>query len=190
MKSEEQWQMSEFTPMRRQLVAGAAALAGLSILPASTVAAAGAFAAPRAADDNGVSRTAEAIHQETTYKASPQRIYDALTDATQFQKVELASGAMKPEDLNGNPAKISTEPGGAFSLFGGYVTGRQIELVPGKRIVQAWRPASWPAGWFSIAHFELVADAAGTKIIFDHVGFPAARPTAWPAAGRNITGTA
>jgi activator of HSP90 ATPase len=169
-------------PTRRQWVMGAAAaLAGFSVHGASARellstrgfgSADESIAMPHAADSNGVTRTAEAIHQETTYKASPQRVYEALTDSAQFQKVELASGAMKPEDLNGTPAKISTEPGGAFSLFGGYITGRQIELVPAKRIVQAWRPGHWPAGWYSIAHFELVADGAGTKIILDHLGFP------------------
>lgn len=163
-------------PSRRQWVAGAAAaLTGFSVSArglgsARTL----ATVSRRGADaSNGVSRTAEAIHQETTYKATPQRVYDALTDAAQFQKVELASGAMKAEELNAAPAKISTDAGGAFSLFGGYITGRQIELVPEKRVVQAWRAGSWPAGWFSIAHFELVADGAGTKIIFDHLGFPA-----------------
>jgi activator of HSP90 ATPase len=163
-------------PSRRQWVAGAAAaLAGFSV-SARGLGSAHESAAPtsRVADtSNGVTRTAEAIHQETTYKASPQRVYEALTDAAQFQKVELASGAMKPEELNAAPAKISTEAGGAFSLFGGYITGRQIDLVPAKRIVQAWRAGNWPAGWFSIAHFELVADGAGTKIVFDHLGFPA-----------------
>jgi activator of HSP90 ATPase len=156
-------------PSRRQWVAGAAAaLAGFSVR--STM---GRELLATSAAENGVTRTAEAIHQETTYKAPPSRVYEALTDAAQFQKVELASGAMKAEELNAAPAQISSEPGGAFSLFGGYITGRQIELVPGKRIVQAWRAGSWPAGWYSIAHFELVADGAGTQIIFDHVGFPA-----------------
>jgi activator of HSP90 ATPase len=166
-------------PTRRQWVIGAAAaLAGFSAHAAAaneliSTRKLAPGSATNAADNNGVTRTAEAIHQETTYKASPQRVYEALTDSAQFQKVELASGAMKPEELNQVPAKISTEPGGAFSLFGGYITGRQIELVPGKLIVQAWRAGNWPAGWYSIAHFELVADGAGTKIIFSHLGFPA-----------------
>jgi hypothetical protein len=45
-----------------------------------------------AVDSDGLSHTAEAIHQETVFKATPQRIYDALTDAQQFQKVQLLSG--------------------------------------------------------------------------------------------------
>jgi activator of HSP90 ATPase len=121
---------------------------------------------------DGISRTAESIHQETLFKAPPNRIYEILTDAAQFQKVELLSAAMKDLDLKSHPAVISREAGGAFSLFGDYVTGRQIELVPNQRIVQAWRPASWRPGIFSIAHFELQPEGSNTKLIFDHTGFP------------------
>lgn len=117
-------------------------------------------------------RTVEAIHQEITFKVSAKRVYDALTDASQFQRVELLSDAMKCSDLNSHPAAISREPGGAFSLFGGYIVGRQIELVPNQRIVQVWRPQSWAAGVYSLARFELAEQDATTKISFDHVGFP------------------
>ena len=58
-----------------------------------------------AATSNGLSHNAEAIHQETVFKASPQRIYDALLDARQFQKVELLSGAMKGTDLKPSPQR-------------------------------------------------------------------------------------
>jgi len=68
---------------------------------------------------------------------------------------------------------ISSDPGGAFSMFGGVIVGRHIELVPDARVVQAWRVAYWPKGLYSIARFELVEQGAATKIVFDHTGFPA-----------------
>jgi activator of HSP90 ATPase len=71
-----------------------------------------------------------------------------------------------------NVVKIVGAPGGEFSLFGGYITGRNIELVPSERVVQAWRAQSWGVGIYSVARFELVEQGAGTKIIFDHTGFP------------------
>jgi len=123
--------------------------------------------------ENGLSKNSEAIHQETIFKASPKRIYEALTDAQQFQKVVLLSGAMQSLDLAKKPAQISREPGGAFSIFGAFIIGRQIELVPNQRIVQAWREISWPVGIYSIAKFELIEEGSGTKLIFDHTGFPA-----------------
>ena len=127
----------------------------------------------RATEDNGVSHSAESIHQEPSFKASPARIYEALTDALQFQKISILSGAGAALPLDKNPTQISRELGGPFSIFGGYIVGRQLELLPNQRIVQAWRVTSWPAGIFSIAKFELVIQPSGTKIVFDHIGFPA-----------------
>jgi activator of HSP90 ATPase len=123
--------------------------------------------------EDGVSRTAEAIHQEPVFKATPVRIDDALTDAQQFQKVELLGRAMKSSDLAANAAQISREPGGSSAIFGAFIVGRQLELVPNKRIVQAWRETSWNPGVYSIAKFELTEQGSGTKLIFDHTGFPA-----------------
>jgi activator of HSP90 ATPase len=125
----------------------------------------------RAAED--LSRNAEAIHQEVTFKATRKRVFEALTNAQQFQKLESFSSAMNGVDIQSKPAVIDPQPGGAFSLFGEYVTGRQIELVQDRRIVQAWRAASWDPGIYSIAHFELLQAGMGTKLVFDHVGFPA-----------------
>jgi activator of HSP90 ATPase len=103
----------------------------------------------------------ETIHEELEFPVAPHRIYEALLDSKQF-------GA-----FSGVPAEINREPGGAFSLFDGQITGRNVELVPDRRIVQAWRAASWPEGVYSIVRFELQAQGGGTRMIFDHTGFPA-----------------
>jgi activator of HSP90 ATPase len=100
------------------------------------------------------------IHQEIEIKASPQRIYDALLDSKQFAAV------------TGMPAEISRDAGGAFSTFGGLIVGRNIELFPNQRIVQAWRPASWDPGVYSVVKFELKAHDTQTTIVLDHTGFP------------------
>jgi activator of HSP90 ATPase len=100
------------------------------------------------------------IHQEIDFNASPQRIYEALLDAKQFTA------------FSGRAAEINRDVGGAFSLFDGHINGRNVELVPNKRIVQAWRTVDWPEGVYSIAKFELKAQGPGTHLIFDHVGFP------------------
>jgi activator of HSP90 ATPase len=123
-------------------------------------------------DDPGISRSAEAIHQEVSFDAPPARVYDALTDAKQFNKVVQLSAATQTMSISNKPAEISREPGGAFSLFGGYITGRQIELIPAQRIVQAWRVGAWDAGVYSIARFELSAQGSRSKLVFDHTGFP------------------
>ena len=117
---------------RRQAVAGVAMVFG-----AFTLSSTKAWAA--AGTEDGISHTAEAIHQEPVFKASRKRVYEALTDAKQFDKVIQLSGVMQTMHLGDKPAEISREAGGAFTLFGGYITGRHVELVPNERIVQAWR---------------------------------------------------
>ena len=150
-------------PTRRQAIIGVAmAFGGLAL--GSTKAWAGV--------EEEISRTAESIHQEAVFKASRKRVYEALTDAKQFDKVIQLSGVMQAMHLPDKPAEISREVGGTFSLFGGYITGRHVELVPNERIVQAWRTGGWPPGVYSIAKFELVEQGSGTKIVFDHTGFP------------------
>ena len=126
-----------------------------------------------AAVDDGLSHSAGAIHQEPVFKANPKRIYDALTDAKQFQKIQLLGGTIAASELEAKPAEISREEGGTFSLFGGYIVGRQLELAPNQRIVEAWREKTWAPGIFSIVRFELKEQGTGTKLIFDHTGFPA-----------------
>ncbi|MGG1676102.1 SRPBCC family protein [Neobacillus sp. NRS-1170] len=103
------------------------------------------------------------IHQEVEFNASPERIYEILTDSKQFSEV-----------TGGAPTDINAEDGGTFSCFGGMILGRNIELVPGVRVVQAWRVKNWPEGLYSIAKFELQELGSKTKLVFDHVGFPEA----------------
>jgi activator of HSP90 ATPase len=104
---------------------------------------------------------ARTIHQEEDFKASPARIYEALLDTKQFTAM---SGGMA--------ASIQREVGGTFSVFDGHIVGRNLELVPNRRIVQAWRVVPWPEGIYSIARFELNTQGSGTRIVFDHTGFP------------------
>jgi activator of HSP90 ATPase len=121
-----------------------------------------------------ISQSAEAIHQEIIFKASRKRVYEALTDTKQFDKVTQLSAAMKSGMPPGAaPTAISREVGGAFSIFGGHIVGRHIELVPGERIVQAWRVVDWNPGDFSIAKFALTEQASATKLVLDHTSFPA-----------------
>jgi uncharacterized protein YndB with AHSA1/START domain len=101
------------------------------------------------------------IHQEVLINASPSKVYEALTNSQLFSTI-----------TGGAPTEISSEVGGTFTLFGGYIEGRHIELVPAQRIVQAWRPAAWEKGLYSIVRFELIEQGQGTLIKFDHTGVP------------------
>jgi uncharacterized protein YndB with AHSA1/START domain len=151
-------------PTRRQAIIGAAVTVGALALGSRNA---------WAQSGEEISHTCAAIQQEVIFKASRKRVYDALTETKQFDKVVQLSEAMKGGMPPGAaPTNISREVGGAFMLFGGYVSGRHIELVPNERIVQAWRPQSWKPGVYSIVKFELADEGAGTKLVLDHTGFP------------------
>jgi activator of HSP90 ATPase len=154
---------SNWSPARRKVILGTGILLAGITNPFDIESAPG--------DD--ISRTAESIHQEPVFKANRRRLYAALTDAAQFDKVTKLSAAMQSGTPPGTaPTEISREVGGTFAIFGGHVLGRHIELVPDERIVQAWRLSNWAPGVYSIAKFELVEAGTVTKLMFDHTGFP------------------
>jgi uncharacterized protein YndB with AHSA1/START domain len=108
----------------------------------------------------------DALREETLVAAAPQQVFELLTNGSQFAAA------------TGMPAEITDREGDAFSAFGGRVEGRQIELVPGERVVQAWRfgtahPSPWAPGAYSTVRFALEPDGAGTRLVIDHTGIPA-----------------
>ena len=151
-------------PTRRNAIIGFAAVFGSLVLGLTK---SSAYPAEE------ISHTAESIHQEIVFKASRKRVYEALTQSKQFDQVVQLSDARKTMmPANSSPEQISSEAGGVFSMFGGLIVGRHIELVPNERIVQAWRPSHWKPGVYSIVKFELSDTGTDTKLILDHTGFP------------------
>jgi activator of HSP90 ATPase len=144
------------TQTRRQAVAGIAA--GL-------VACSRALAETQQPSTNQASATTPnskrtSLHQEVDFKATPQRIYQALLSSKEFAA------------FTGAPAEIDPKAGGAFSLFGGMVVGRNVELVPNQRIVQAWRVvADFPEGVYTMVKFELKPRDSQTSVVLDQTGF-------------------
>ena len=147
------------TSTRRQMIAGfGIAFGGLAA--GSAIWGKTQPQAMKEAPGAAATQSRTSLHQETNFKASPQRIYEALLDSKQFTT------------FSGMPAEIDPNAGGAFSMFGGMIVGRNVELVANQRIVQAWRPANWDAGVYSIAKFELKPQGSETLIALDHTGFP------------------
>ncbi len=144
---------------RRDLIASAAiALGGLAT--ASRVWSKPQQSAMKETPSTTANQARTSLHQEIELKATPQRLYEILLDSKQFAA------------FTGMPAEIDSKAGGALSMFGGMIVGRNVELIPNQRIVQAWRPASWDPGVYSVVKFELKADAGGTMVVLDHSGFP------------------
>jgi activator of HSP90 ATPase len=107
---------------RRQLISSCAI--GLGSLAWLSVAGVPADAQQAMPDENGADKSIF-LHQEVDFKAAPPRIYEALLDSKQFSAFSEA------------PATINRDAGGAFSLFGGHIIGRNIELAANQRIIQA-----------------------------------------------------
>jgi activator of HSP90 ATPase len=116
-----------------------------------------------------------AIHQEVTFFTSPEHLYELLTDSEKFAAA------------TDRPATIGIGEGDTFSIFGGYVEGRQIELVPGQRIVQAWRGKDWDAGTYSMVKFTLTPEGRGTKLEIDHDAYPDGASPLYPSWHQHLS---
>jgi activator of HSP90 ATPase len=57
---------------------------------------------------------------------TPAEVYNAFTNPITIQL------------WSGEPAEMSTIPGSEFSLWDGSISGRNLEFVPDKKIVQEW----------------------------------------------------
>lgn len=106
------------------------------------------------------------IHQETLIQAAPIDVYGYLTDGETFAAA------------TGMAAHIEARAGTEFAVFDDRIEGRQIELVPGELVVQAWRfgdahPDTWERGVYSIVRFVLTAEGDRTRVVIDHDAIPA-----------------
>ncbi len=63
-----------------------------------------------------------------TIPASPREVYDAWLSSRGHR-------AMTGDQT----ARITGRLGAKFTVWDGYITGRNLALVPGRRIVQSWR---------------------------------------------------
>jgi uncharacterized protein YndB with AHSA1/START domain/ketosteroid isomerase-like protein len=103
------------------------------------------------------------VAHEVTLSASPAEVFEALMDSAQHTK------------FTGAPAQIDRKPCGVFSLYGGQLTGKTLELEPNRLIVQAWRAENWPKGHYSQVTFTLepVDNGRQTQLSLMQTGVPA-----------------
>jgi activator of HSP90 ATPase len=72
------------------------------------------------------------IVQTEYIPAKPLHVYEALTDP-------LIHSAFTKAQATGEPVV-----GGRFTAWNGYISGKHVELQPGRRIVQEWRTTMFP----------------------------------------------
>jgi uncharacterized protein YndB with AHSA1/START domain len=101
------------------------------------------------------------IKHKVRFKAPPETIYDMLADSR------------GRTELTGREAVLSDKVGGKFSTDAGQVTGVNVDLVPGRRLVQAWRRMDFPDGIYSMAAITLdPLPSGGTELVLTHRGVP------------------
>lgn len=102
------------------------------------------------------------ISQTIHFEVPPDTLYDMFIDGKKH-------GA-----FTGATATIDARVGGKFSVWDGYATGENLELVPGKKIVQTWRASDWPERAVSKVTFIFTPSSGGTDLIFTHEDVPSA----------------
>ena len=103
---------------------------------------------------------AKTIRQTCTLPASPREVYDALMDSR------------KHRAFSGEPASISKRVGGTFTAYGDYISGKNLDLVANRKIVQSWHASDWPEGHFSRVTYSLKPVKGGTRLRFIQSGVP------------------
>lgn len=91
----------------------------------------------------------------------PQEVYDAWLDSRQHSK------------MTGATAKVSAKVGEEFEAWDGYITGKNLKLDPGKRIVQAWRTSEFSDDEED-SQIEILFESVkeGTKLVLRHTKLP------------------
>jgi activator of HSP90 ATPase len=90
--------------------------------------------------------------------AEPSDIYSALTNPL---TIELWSGY---------PAKMSTEPGSEFSLWEDDLTGKNLEFIPDKKVVQEWYFGDQAEK--SVVTISISPDGENSLVTVEHTNIP------------------
>jgi hypothetical protein len=100
------------------------------------------------------------VHHEVEFDVGPKEICDTYLDSRRHAR------------STGRSATMSQKEGGGFGAADGYISGFNLELLPGNRFVQGWRASEGPDGVFSVLRLELQPRGGGSRRIVDHVGIP------------------
>jgi activator of HSP90 ATPase len=102
------------------------------------------------------------IKQKTLIPATPDEVYEAFMDAKTHSP------------FTGSKATCDPKVEGEFTAWDGYISGKNLELVKGKKIVQEWRTTDWPDA-YPPSKLELTFKKTknGTEISMIHSNVPA-----------------
>lgn len=78
--------------------------------------------------------------------------------------------------MTGSKATAGSKVGDQFTAWDGYISGTNLELEPGKRILQEWQTTEWPEGAPpSLLEWTFTEKDGGTEVTMVHSNVPAAQ---------------
>jgi uncharacterized protein YndB with AHSA1/START domain len=93
--------------------------------------------------------------------ATPHDVYEAWLDSALHAR------------MTGGSASISPTIGGRHTAWDGYIEGTNVELEPGRRIVQTWRTSDFPAdAEDSRIEIRLESEDGSTRVTIEHLDIP------------------
>jgi activator of HSP90 ATPase len=104
----------------------------------------------------------KSIEQEIIIQSTPHEIYEAFMDSKKHSK------------FTESKAKVRREIGGSLSIYEGSLSGKNVEVIQDKKIVQTWRGdgENWPKGYYSTITLVFEPVDKGTVIKFTHIDIP------------------
>lgn len=108
------------------------------------------------------------IKQKEFISAAPVEIYDAFLNE---QKHTAFTGAK---------ATCDRRVGGKFTAWDGYITGKNVKLENGRRIIQEWKTSEWPHGYPpSVIEFTFKPKGQGTEVKLVQSNVPSTQATGY-----------
>ena len=97
-----------------------------------------------------------------------------IPNATPLQIFRALTTSKMHFEVTGSPAKVNARVGGKFTAWDEYITGKNLKLVKGKKIVQEWRTTEWPSVSTpsSLLDITLKRTAKGTELKMVHSNIP------------------
>jgi activator of HSP90 ATPase len=101
------------------------------------------------------------IQQSVVLPATTKELFDTYLDSKKHTAV------------TGGKARISNKVGAKFTAWNGVLSGRNLQIVPNRMIVQAWRSVHFkPGDADSILVLEFSKAPGGGRIDLVHVNVP------------------
>ena len=98
---------------------------------------------------------------EEVFNVSSEKLYNAWLSSAEHTA------------MTGGEAECSDKVGDSFTAWDGYISGKNLELIPNSKIVQSWRTTEFDdldEDSKLVIEFQVVPN--GTRIIINHSNIP------------------